>query len=90
MRQKNIEDSPAQKRRKKNAVWGAVFSTAYRLLTVVVLFWLRSSWEPSSVWGKIALLMIVLDLGSIIPIWINLKTRLKEIEGGEEDAAAQY
>ena len=32
----------------------------------------------------------LLELGMIIPVWILLKTRLKEIEGGEEDAAAQY
>ena len=32
----------------------------------------------------------LLELGMIIPVWILLKIRLKEIEGGEEDAAAQY
>lgn len=32
----------------------------------------------------------LLELGMIVPVWILLKTRLKEIEGGEEDAAAQY
>ena len=90
MKPKNTEDSPAQLERKRSAVWGAVFSTIYRLLTAVVLFWLRASWEPASFLAKAALLFIVLDLGSIIPIWINLRTRLKEIEGGEEDAAAQY
>jgi len=32
----------------------------------------------------------LLELGMIVPVWILLKTRLKEIEGGEEDAATQY
>ena len=32
----------------------------------------------------------LLELGMIVPVWILLKTRLKEIEGGEEDVAAQY
>ena len=32
----------------------------------------------------------VLELGAIVPVWILLKKRLKEIEGGEEDAAAEY
>jgi len=36
------------------------------------------------------LIVGLLELGMIIPVWILLKTRLKEIEGGEEDAAAQY
>ena len=29
-------------------------------------------------------------LGMVIPVWIHYNTRIKEIDGGEEDAAAQY
>lgn len=90
MKRKNTEETAAQARRRKSAVWGAVFSTLYRLLTAGVLLWLRASWEPASFPAKLALLFIVLDLGSILPIWISLKARLKEIQGGEEDAASQY
>lgn len=93
MTQKNTEpnaDTPAQARRRRNAVLSAVLSTLYRFLAVWALLWLRESLEPGGFWAKIALLLLVLDLGSIIPIWISLRTRLKEIQGGEEDAAAQY
>ena len=90
MKPENTDTETAQMQRKKGAVWSAVFATVSRLLTAVVLFWLHSSLEPSTFWARVMLLFIVLDLGSIIPIWINLRTRLKEIEGGEEDAAAQY
>ena len=93
MRQKSTDPKDceaSQARRRRNAVLGALMSTAYRLLAAGVLFWLRASLAPASFWAKVMLLFAVLDLGSILPIWISLKTRLKEIQGGEEDAAAQY
>ena len=82
--------TPAQRQRWKNAVWGAVMSTFFRLLGALVLFWLRADLDPAGFGAKLMLIIAVLDLGSVLPIWISLKTRLKEIQGGEEDAAAQY
>lgn len=92
MKRKSTEpqESASQALRRKNAVWGAVFSTFYRVLTAGVLIWLRAGLEPERLTAKLALLFIVLDLGSILPIWISLRARLKEIQGGEEDAASQY
>ena len=87
MRRKNTE---AQAQRRKNAVWGAVMSSLFRLLSAFVLLWLRSSLDPAGFGAKLMLIIIVLDLGSVPLIWISLKTRLKEIQGGEEDAAAEY
>lgn len=76
--------------RRKNAILGAVSSGLLRLTVVVVLVWLRFSLDPSRFTAKLLLVLIVLDLGSIPFILISLKTRLKEIQGGEEDAASQY
>ena len=76
--------------RRKNAILGALSSTLLRLTTVVILLWLRSSLDPGAFAAKVLLLLIVLGIGSIPFIWISLKTRLKEMQGGEEDAAAQY
>ena len=87
MKPENID---AQARRKRNAVWGAAFATFYRILTAGVLLWLRAGRDPASLLSKVFLILIVFCLGSIPLIWISLKTRLKEIQGGEEDAAAQY
>ena len=84
------ESAASQARRRRNAVLGAVLSTVYRLLAAGMLIWLRASLDPSGFLAKLILLFAVLDLGSILPIWISLKARLKEIQGGEEDAAAQY
>lgn len=83
-------NTDSQARRRKNAILGALSSTLLRLTSVVILLWLRTSWEPGSFLSKLTLIFIVLGIGSIPFIWMSLKTRLKEIQGGEEDAAAQY
>ncbi|MDE7262699.1 MAG: hypothetical protein K2N78_11675 [Oscillospiraceae bacterium] len=61
-----------------------------RLAEAAALLWMRYGREPSSFSAKLLLILTVLALGSIPFIWISLRTRLKEIQGGEEDAAAQY
>ncbi|MDE6935109.1 MAG: hypothetical protein K2P26_05825 [Oscillospiraceae bacterium] len=91
MKPKNTDGlTPAQRQRRKNAVWGAVMSSFFRLLSAAALLWLRASLDPAGFVSKLMLIIIVLDLGSVPLIWISLRTRLKEIQGGEEDAAAQY
>lgn len=83
-------DGPSQAARRRSALLGAASSTLLRLTLVVVLLWLRASLDPAGFLSKLLLIVIVLDLGSVPLILISLKTRLKEIQGGEEDAAAQY
>ena len=85
---KNTDERQAERR--KEAIFSAIISTFYRLMVVWVLLWMRSGTDPSGIVSKVLLILVVLDLGSLIPIWISLKVRLKEIQGGEEDAAAQY
>ena len=85
---KNTENAQAQRRRE--ATWSAVVSTVMRLLMAAVLLWLRWGRDGGSFLSKLLVVVLVLELGSIVPIWINLKKRLEEIQGGEEDAAAQY
>lgn len=80
----------SQAARRKNAILGAVSATLLRLTAFVILLWLRASLDPAGFLSKALLIFIVLELGSIPLIWISLRTRLKEIQGGEEDAAAQY
>ncbi len=89
---KNIDANRAQRQaqRRNSAILSAVLSTLFRLLAAWVLLWMRTSTTPSGFVSKLLLLVAVLDLGSVLPIWISLRTRLKEIQGGEEDAAAQY
>ena len=61
-----------------------------RLIAAVVLLWIRAGMTPGGVGSRVTLGVILLELGTIVPVWILLKTRLKEIQGGEEDAASQY
>ena len=81
-------DSKALRRR--DALKNAVSSSLLQLAAGTLLLWFRSSLEPSRPLAILLLAVALLDFGMIIPICISLKIRLKEIQGGEEDAAAQY
>ena len=83
-------NSKSQQARRKSAILAAISSTLMRITSIVLLLWMRDGRDPASLLSKVFLIFIVFCLGSIPLIWISLKTRLKEIQGGEEDAAAQY
>ena len=85
--QSSINES-AQAKRRKDAWQSALSATLVQLVSGLLLLALR--WYCGGFWAAVLLILSLLDLGMIVPIWILLKTRLKEIEGGEEDAAAQY
>lgn len=76
-------------RRRAGAIRGAVTGIAVRLLAAAVLVWIRRG-MPDGVLSVLFLALILVELGSIVPTIVVLKQRLNEIEGGEEDAAAQY
>ncbi len=80
----------AQKQRRRDAWKSAVVATVWFALSASVLLTLRHLYVPEGIWSAVMLIASLLELGMIIPVWILLKIRLKEIEGGEEDAAAQY
>ena len=54
----------------------------------------QSSRRKSALWSAVLsvvlLVLALINLGTIVPLWISFRIRLKEIEGGEEDAAAEY
>ena len=91
------EDRPAADRsaannrnaRRKSAVQSAVLFTLMHLVAAGILLWVRAGHDPASFLAKFTLVLTGLELVSVIPLWFSLKARLKEIEGGEEDAAAQ-
>lgn len=84
---KNIE---GQRERRKGAFLSTWIATGWILFYAAVMLSLRHIYLRGSFWGAVLLIISILELGMLIPVWINLHTRLKEIEGGEEDAAAQY
>ena len=83
-------DSPAQRRRKKEAFQSAAAASFWLGICGAGLLILSRRFAAGTPVGAILTIASVLDLGMIIPVWILYKTRLKEIEGGEEDAAGQY
>ena len=83
-------DPAAQARRRREAWQSALSATVLRLAGAAVLLWLRAALASESLWSRLLLLCAALDLGTVVPVWILLKQRLKEIEGGEEDEAAKY
>ena len=75
--------------RRKTALRGAVSATVLRLIAAAVLLWCRREVD-SAVLSVVLLVLALINLGTIVPLWISFRIRLKEIEGGEEDAAAEY
>ena len=83
-------NAEAQKQRRRDAWKSTFIATAWMASSACMLLLLRRIYIPEGFWSTVMLAAGLLELGMIIPVWILLKTRLKEIEGGEEDAAAQY
>ena len=83
-------DFTAQQKRKKDALQSAVLSSVLMLLSGGVLLILCAVYDVKGIWRALLTIAALLDLAAIVPVWILLKKRWKEIEGGEEDAAAQY
>ena len=83
-------DSPAQRRRKKDALQNALLASGWMALSGVALLVLSTVFVGAPLVRTMLTIVSLLELGMIVPVWILYKTRLKEIEGGEEDAASQY
>ena len=76
--------------RKKEALQSALLFTVFQLASAAMLLWLRGAYLAEGFWSTVLLILSLLDLGMILPVWKLFKIRAKEIEGGEEDAAAEY
>ena len=83
-------NTEAQEKRKQNARSSAVTATVMRLAAAALALWLWRRYGGGTLSTVILLGCALYNIGTIIPVWILLKIRLKEIEGGEEDAAVQY
>ena len=85
---KNID--PGQRAQKKDARKGAAFFALVQLAMALLLLWGRSQLAGLD-WLRLLLLILAVgDLVTIPAVWIVLKQRMKEIEGGELDAARKY
>ena len=79
-----------RRRQKREAVQGVLLFAGLRSASVVVLLW-SASLVPQLRWLQVILGVLALAVGApVLFVGVTLKQRLKEIEGGESDAAAQY
>ncbi|MGM9604288.1 MAG: hypothetical protein ACI3XG_04420 [Faecousia sp.] len=83
-------DTDSHRQKKRDALKSAWLYTLLCGGSAALLLYLRIRYCLDGFWGALALVSVLLDLGLIAPVWISFKERLKEIEGGEEDAAAEY
>ena len=81
-KKKKPANTDSQARRRKNAVQGAAVSTVTQLLSAAVLLWLRAG--TTGFLSKLALILALVDVVTVIPVWVVLRARLREIEKGEE------
>ena len=81
---------PKNTDKRKDARKGAILYTLLCAASAAVLLYLRWRYTLAGFVGTLVLLTSLLDLGLIVPVWIVFRERIKEIEGGEEDAAAEY
>ena len=82
-------DEAAQAKRRADARESVVIATLMILLSAGIKFGLAWYYLQGRFWGAVLSILSVLELATIVAVWILFKKRLEEIEGGEEDAA-QY
>lgn len=85
-----MRNGTEQRRRERRKVWRSLLLlSAVRVAASVLLVWFYLQ-RRGDVRAAIILGAALLDLGMLADDWITFKTKQKETEGGEDDAAAQY
>lgn len=79
-----------QRQRRRQAVLSALWSSCGLLLSAGAMLWLRHVFCPQGVLSFLLLGFAAGDILLWIPLAVSLRSRLKEIQGGEEDEASQY
>ena len=85
--QKNTDSRQLKIRDARKSAW---FYTLLCLIGPTLMLYLRWHYQLKGFLGVLLLVVSLLDLGLVVPVWISFKERIKEIEGGEEDAATEY
>lgn len=83
----DVNKTDVQKKRRNGAVLGAAFMICVMLAVIALVLWANTQEEiPMPVLGIVIGIPIVMIVG----VLAALRSRLKEIQGGEEDEAAKY
>ena len=90
MKQKNIDVADARTRRKKDAVRGVLLFAVIQVITAAFLGAMYFVPDMPGWLGLIFVGMAAFCLLLLVPAYLVLKQRFKEIEGGELDEAGKY
>lgn len=63
-------DSAVLQHRRREAIQSALVSSALQLITGLLVLGLRWYFQMEGFWAAILCIFAVLDLGTIIPVWI--------------------
>ena len=85
-----MQKNTKQQQRRRQAMLSALSSGCALLLSAGVLLWLRRVFRPQGMLSFLLLGFAAGDILLLIPLAVSLRSRLKEIQGGEEDEACQY
>lgn len=83
----DVNKTDVQKKRRNGAVLGAAFMICVMLAVIALVLWANTQEEiPMPVLG----IVIGIPAVMIVGVLAALRSRLREIKGGEEDEAAKY
>lgn len=83
----DVNRKDVRKKRRNGAVLGAVFMTAVMLAVIALILWAN---HEEAIPIPVLCIGIAVPIAVIIGVLAALRSRLKEIQGGEQDEAAQY
>lgn len=83
----DVNTTDVKKKRRNGAVLGAVFMICVMLAVIALIVWANTQ-EKMPI--PVLSIGIGIPLVIIVGVLIALRSRLKEIQGGEEDEAAKY
>ena len=87
MPSKNTEFIRAARRQ---AVLSALVSGGWLVFTAAALLLIRQVWRPRGALSTALLALALVELCCLVPLALSLRSRLKEINGGEEYEARNY
>ena len=87
MPSKNTEFIRAARRQ---AILSALAGGGWLVLSAAILLLVRWMWRPEGALSTVLLVLALVELCCLVPLALSLRSRLKEIQGGEEYEARNY
>ena len=84
------KNTEPRRQRRRQAILSAVTSGAWLLISAAVLLAIRARFVPEGIASVIVAAAAAFEALMLIPLGFSLKSRLQEIQGGEEDEARKY